>query len=65
VSADQVVQLVAALLILAGFILSQRNLLDVDSYLYLVLNLTGATILAVLAFKGSAGDSCCRKVSGR
>jgi hypothetical protein len=52
VSADQVVQMVGTLLILAGFILSQRNLLDADSYLYLVLNLTGATILAVLAFQG-------------
>jgi len=44
--------MVGALLILAGFILSQRNLLDADSYLYLVLNLTGATLLAVLAFQG-------------
>jgi hypothetical protein len=52
VSADQVVQMMGAFLILAGFILSQRNLLDADSYLYLVLNLTGATILAVLAFQG-------------
>jgi hypothetical protein len=52
VSADQVVQMVGTLLILAGFILSQRNLLDADSSLYLVLNLTGATILAVLAFQG-------------
>ena len=51
-SLDQVVQLVGALLILAGFILSQRNLLDADSYLYLVLNLIGAAILAVLAFQG-------------
>jgi len=40
-----------ALLILAGFILSQRNLLDADSYLYLILNLVGATILVVLAFQ--------------
>ena len=38
-------------LILAGFILSQRNLLDADSYLYLILNLAGAAILAVLAFQ--------------
>jgi len=52
VSADQVVQMVGTLLILAGFILSQRNLLHADSSLYLVLNLTGATILAVLAFQG-------------
>ena len=50
-SADQVVQLVAASLILAGFILSQRNLLDADSYPYLILNLVGATILVVLAFQ--------------
>ena len=50
-SPDQVIQLVGALLILAGFILSQRNLLDADSYLYLILNLTGAAILAVLAFQ--------------
>jgi hypothetical protein len=50
-SADQVVQMAGALLILAGFILSQRNLLDADSYLYLILNLTGGAILAVLAFQ--------------
>jgi hypothetical protein len=31
VSPDQIVQMVGALLILAGFILSQRNLLDADS----------------------------------
>jgi hypothetical protein len=51
VSQDQVVQMVGALLVLAGFILSQRNLLDADSYLYLIINLTGAAILAVLAFQ--------------
>ena len=51
-SLDQVVQMVGALLILAGFILSQRKLLDADSYLYLILNLVGAAILAVLAFQG-------------
>ena len=39
------------MLILAGFILTQGNLLDADSYLYLVLNLAGAAILAVLAFQ--------------
>ena len=49
---DQVVQIVGALLILAGFILIQRNLLDADSYLYLIINLAGAAILAVLAFQG-------------
>ncbi len=50
-SADQIVQIVGALMILAGFVLTQGNLLDADSYLYLVLNLAGATILAVLAFQ--------------
>jgi len=51
VSGDQVLQIVGALLILAAFILSQRNLLDMNSYLYLTLNLAGASILAVLAFQ--------------
>lgn len=50
-SADQIVQIAGALLILAGFILSQGNVLDADSYLYLILNLAGAAILAVLAFQ--------------
>ena len=50
-SVDQIVQIAGALLILAGFILTQGNVLDADSYLYLVLNLAGATILAVLAFQ--------------
>ena len=50
-SADQIIQIVGALLILAGFILTQGNLLDADSHLYLILNLAGATILAVLAFQ--------------
>ena len=50
-SPDQIVQIIGALLILAGFILTQGNVLDADSYLYLVLNLAGAAILAVLAFQ--------------
>ena len=50
-SGDQVLQIVGALLILAAFILSQRNLLDMSSSLYLTLNLVGASILAVLAFQ--------------
>ena len=50
-SADQIVQIVGALLILVGFILTQGNVLDADSYLYLVLNLVGAAILVVLAFQ--------------
>ena len=47
--ADQIVQIGAALLLLAGFLLSQRNLLDARSYPYLLLNLVGAAILTVLA----------------
>ena len=39
-----------ALLILAGFLLSQRNVLEATSYAYLLLNLVGAAILAVLAY---------------
>jgi hypothetical protein len=52
VSSDQAVQIAGALLILAGFVLSQRNLLDPHSYPYLLLNLAGGAILAVLAFGG-------------
>jgi hypothetical protein len=48
----QVVQIVGALLILAGFVLSQRNVLDPRSYPYLLLNLAGGAILTVLAFAG-------------
>lgn len=48
--ADQIVQIGAALLLLAGFLLSQRNVLDARSYPYLLLNLVGAAILTVLAF---------------
>ena len=43
-------QIVGALLILAAFLLSQRNLLDARSYPYLLLNLVGAAILTVLAY---------------
>ena len=50
-SADQIMQMVGAVLILAGFILSQKSLLDANSYLYLILNLAGAAILTVLAFQ--------------
>ena len=50
-SGDQIAQIIGALMILAGFILTQGRLLDASSYLYLVLNLAGATILAVLAFQ--------------
>jgi hypothetical protein len=46
----QVVQIIGALLVLAGFAAAQFRLLDPRSYPYLILNLTGSAILAVLAF---------------
>lgn len=46
---DQVLQIVGAILILAAFVLAQMHRLDHQSYPYLVLNLVGSAILAVLA----------------
>jgi hypothetical protein len=46
---DQVIQVVGALMILAGFAAAQTGRLRVDSRLYLVLNLVGSAILAYLA----------------
>ena len=46
---DQVVQIVGALLILAGFTAAQLGKLSVESRTYLVLNLLGSLILAYLA----------------
>ena len=51
-SADQIIQIAGAMLILAGFILSQTKRLGATSYGYLLLNLAGAAILAVVAFQG-------------
>ena len=47
---DQVVQVVGALLILAGFAAAQFGKLDVESKTYLWLNLVGSVILAALAW---------------
>jgi hypothetical protein len=47
-----VAQLVAALLILAAFACAQYRRLIPDSPVYLVLNLVGSTVLAVLAGLG-------------
>ncbi len=47
---DQVIQVVGALLILAGFAAAQFGWLRVNSRRYLVLNLIGALILAYLAW---------------
>ena len=46
---DQAVQIVGALLILAAYAAAQFHRLDQDSRTYLVLNLVGSAILAVLA----------------
>ncbi len=47
---DQVVQVIGALLILAGFAAAQFGKLDVESKTYLWLNLVGSVILAALAY---------------
>jgi hypothetical protein len=50
---DQAIQIVGALLILAAFAAVQFDRMRPDSRLYLVLNLVGSAILAVLAFASS------------
>jgi hypothetical protein len=50
---DQIVQIVGALLILAAYAAAQFRYLDQDSGTYLVLNLFGSVILAVLAARES------------
>ena len=47
--AGQVVQIVGSLLVLAGFWLAQRGVLDQKSRSYLLLNLVGSAVLAVEA----------------
>jgi hypothetical protein len=47
----QLLQLVGALLVLAGFTLAQLRLLDPQSIPYLVVNLVGSAILAALALE--------------
>jgi len=46
---NQLIQIVGSLLVLAGFALAQRGLLDQKSSRYLILNLVGSTVLAVEA----------------
>ncbi len=50
---DQIVQVVGALLILAAYAAAQFHRLDQDSPSYLVLNLVGSVILAILALRES------------
>src|SRR5690348_6826500 len=47
---DQVFQIVGACLVLAAFVAAQLRVLDQQSYAYLVVNLVGSGILAVLAY---------------
>jgi hypothetical protein len=49
---EHLVQIVGALLILAGFVAGQIGLLRVDSRPYLWLNLVGSLILTVDAWRG-------------
>lgn len=46
----QLIQIMGALAILAAFTLAQFGLLDQRSWSYLILNLVGAAVLAVLAY---------------
>jgi uncharacterized membrane protein YccC len=50
---DQAFQLLGALLILAGFVGAQTGRLRVRSLTYVLLNLAGSAILAVVAFIGA------------
>jgi hypothetical protein len=45
----QIVQIAGALLVLAGFLAAQANLLDQRSYRYLLTNAVGSAALAVTA----------------
>jgi mannose/fructose/N-acetylgalactosamine-specific phosphotransferase system component IIC len=46
---SQIIQIVGSLLVLAGFALSQRGILDQKSLSYLILNLIGSAVLTVEA----------------
>jgi hypothetical protein len=46
---SQLVQVFGSLLVLAAFAAAQRGALSTDSRLYLLLNIAGSAILAVLA----------------
>lgn len=46
---NEVLQLLGAIMVLGGFALSQFRVLSQQSYPYLLLNMVGSAILAVLA----------------
>jgi len=49
---DQLVQIVASLVVLVAFVAAQGRLLAPTSRRYLALNLAGSAVLAVLAARG-------------
>jgi hypothetical protein len=49
---DQVMQVLGAVLILVAFTAGQAGILDQRSYIYLLLNVVGSAILAVIAAQG-------------
>jgi len=51
VSPDLALKLFGAILIVSAFALSQVGRMDARSYLYILLNLVGGAILAVLAYQ--------------
>jgi hypothetical protein len=50
---DQLLQIAGALLILTAFMAAQFGLLKTASYPYLLLNLIGSAVLAILAYQAS------------
>ena len=50
---DQFIQILGAVLVLVAYIAAQLRMLDGKSYPYLVLNLLGSGLLAVLAAAGA------------
>jgi hypothetical protein len=50
---DQFIQILGAVLVLIAYIAAQLRMLDGKSYPYLVLNLLGSGLLAVLAAAGA------------
>ena len=50
---DQFIQILGAVLVLVAYIAAQLRMLDGKSYPYLVLNLLGSGLLAVLAADGA------------
>ena len=58
-------EIAGAVLILAGYTLGQLRVLDQHSVLYLVLNLVGSFVLAVIAWVDERWGSCCWRACGR